>query len=606
MGVDNYLKRYEQIDLKYNIKKLWSFLRKYKLLFFGLIFLIFLKEFISFLDNFIFKYLIDKGGQFLDQLITVDIFKKIILFSVLAYFGISMINTVIWYFVVRSVNILDSKLMSDIERKSFWHILTLSYRYHLNKKTGSIISQFTRGVNKVESFTDAFIFNFIPVSFKLLLSISVIFYFDITTAICLMIMVIVFIVVGIVITNKQKIPQNIANFREDTLKQNLSDVFLNIETVKYFAQEKRTSNYFSKLSSRLKKARQKFWHYFSLHAAIQTFVLGLGISAIFYFSFTSFMNGALTLGTITLIYAAVWKLIPQLFGLIHGYRQFIRSSVDVDALFKMFKEENEVKDLSNAKKIEVSEGEIEYQNVCFSYPKQYKSNVKNYAINNMNLKVKKDTKVALVGPSGGGKSTVVKLLYRLFDLDEGKIFIDGQDVSKVTQESLRQSMSIVPQEPILFDNTIWFNISYGNPKASKKEIWKAIKFAQLDKFIERLPKKEKTIVGERGVKLSGGEKQRVSIARALLANKRILVLDEATSALDSETEKEIQRDLEKLMKGRTSIVIAHRLSTIMKADVIVVLKEGQIIEVGSHKELTNKHGGLYRRLWGLQQGGELD
>ena len=178
-------------------------------------------------------------------------------------------------------------------------------------------------------------------------------------------------------------------------------------------------------------------------------------------------------------------------------------------------------------------------------------------------------------------------------------------MSTVTQESLHNSMSVVPQEPLLFDNTIWFNIAYANPQASNRAIWKAIKFAQLDKFIARLPKKEKTIVGERGVKLSGGEKQRVSIARALLADKKILILDEATSALDSETEREIQNDLEKLMKGRTTIMIAHRLSTIMKADIIVVIQNGKIVETGTHKDLANKRGGLYKRLWDLQMGGEL-
>jgi len=218
---------------------------------------------------------------------------------------------------------------------------------------------------------------------------------------------------------------------------------------------------------------------------------------------------------------------------------------------------------------------------------------------------KKDQKVALVGPSGGGKTTVIKLLYRLFDIDEGKIIIDDQDISLVTQKSLRQSLSVVTQEPLLFDNTLYFNIAYANPTATKKQVWKAIRFAQLDKFIARLPYKENTVVGERGVKLSGGEKQRVSIARALLANKKILVLDEATSALDSETEKDIQKALVKLMNNRTSIIIAHRLSTIMKADIIVVMDKGKIVEVGSHKELANKRGGLYKRLWDLQQGGGL-
>jgi len=222
------------------------------------------------------------------------------------------------------------------------------------------------------------------------------------------------------------------------------------------------------------------------------------------------------------------------------------------------------------------------------------------------LEIKKNTKVALVGPSGGGKSTVVRLLYRLFDLDSGYISIDGQDISAVTQKSLRSSMSVVPQEPILFDNSIYFNIAYANPQASKNEVWQAIRFAKLDKLINSLPKKEKTIVGERGVKLSGGEKQRVSIARAILANKKILVLDEATSALDSETEREIQGYLQKLMEGRTTIIIAHRLSTVMKADKIVVIDEGKIVEQGSHRELTRKRSGLYKKLWELQQGCRFD
>jgi ATP-binding cassette, subfamily B, heavy metal transporter len=607
MRGDSYLKKYENIDLKYNLRVLWSFLKKYRSTFFWVILIIFAIEINSFIDNFVFKYLIDQAALFTAEQITAALFGKIIVYTVLFFLGLKLIGAYLWYLNINVVNKLESRLMNDIEKKSFWHIITLSYRFHINKKTGSIISQFTRGVNKVESFADAFIFNFVPVVFRMVLSVSVIFYFDAVTAICLIVMTLLFIIAGVYITNKQKLPQNITNYHEDNLKQNLSDVFTNIETVKYFAKEKSTLTYFSKLSAKLRDARYKFWNYFAIFSAIQTIILALGMSAIFYFSFNGFISGRLTMGSIILIYAAVWKLIPQLFGLIHGYRQFIRSSVDVDALFKMFKEKNEVRDARNAKKIDVKNANIEYENVSFAYPKKCKSGSKGcFAIQNLNLKIKKNTKVALVGPSGGGKSTVVKMLYRLFDLDNGKITIDGQDVSKVTQESLRDSMSVVPQEPILFDNTIWFNIAYANPKASRKDIWKAIKFAQLDKFIRRLPDKERTIVGERGVKLSGGEKQRVSIARALLADKKILVLDEATSALDSETEKEIQNDLAKLMKGRTTMIIAHRLSTIMKADIIVVLKGGKIIEQGTHKELTNQQGGLYRRLWMLQQGGELD
>lgn len=593
------LKKYE-VNTKYNLGIIWKYLMKYKALVIALFFIVILIEIIAFFDNFLFKFLIDKATDFSKGLVTQPEFIKFLLLMITIFFLLrGVCNGILWFVNIRLFNRLEGGFMNDLEKNSFWHVLNLSYRYHINKKTGSIISQFTRGVNKVESMLDAMYFNFFPVIVRIILSISVIVYFDFSTALALFIMILLFITFGIWLTNKQKNPQNITNYHEDILKQNLSDVFLNIETVKYFGKEKRTQSYFSNLSGKLKQARLTFWGYFSWYISIQSVIIIGGIAAIIYLSFSSFLEGKITLGSITLIYAAIWKLLPYLYGLMHGYRQFVMANVDVSALFEMFKEENEVKDILEAKPLKVSKGEIEYKNVYFSYPQ---NRGESFGINKFNLKIKHNSKVALMGPSGGGKSTVVKLLYRLFDLHKGRILIDGQDISLVSQESLRNSMSIVPQEPILFDNTIFFNIAYANPQASKDKVWKAIKFAQLDQLIKKLPLREKTIVGERGIKLSGGEKQRVSIARAILADKKILVLDEATSSLDSETEKEIQNDLEKLMKGRTTIMIAHRLSTIMKADVIIALKEGQIIETGTHKDLTKKKGGLYQRLWNLQQG----
>ncbi|MBT6774968.1 ABC transporter ATP-binding protein [Candidatus Woesearchaeota archaeon] len=600
------LKKYE-VNTKYNLKVLWSYLRKYKLLALVIILLALTLELTSFFDNFIFKFLIDKAADYSQGLVDIDGFISFLL-TILGLFVLvrGFMGAGLWYVRIKLFNRLEGKIMNDIEKSSFWHVLNLSYRYHLNKKTGSMISQFTRGVGKIEGLLDSIMFNFIGVFFRIVLSLGVIVYFDFTTALVLFIMIIAFITSGIIITNKQKKPQNEANYREDILKQNISDVYMNIETVKYFGKEKRTQSYFASLSNYLKSARLKFWDIFSYYIGIQSFIITLGTAFMFYFSFMGFVRGELTLGTITLIFSAVWKLVPQLFNFLHGYRHFIRCNVDVSALFETFKEKNEVVDVPNAKKIKVSDGKIDFENVYFTYPvnEQPQKNQRK-VIKDFNLKIKKNQKIALVGPSGGGKTTVIKLLYRLFDIDQGQISIDGQDVSTVTQESLHNSMSVVPQEPLLFDNTIWFNIAYANPQASNRAIWKAIKFAQLDKFIARLPKKEKTIVGERGVKLSGGEKQRVSIARALLADKKILILDEATSALDSETEREIQNDLEKLMKGRTTIMIAHRLSTIMKADIIVVIQNGKIVETGTHKDLANKRGGLYKRLWDLQMGGEL-
>ena len=281
----------------------------------------------------------------------------------------------------------------------------------------------------------------------------------------------------------------------------------------------------------------------------------------------------------------------------NGLRGYNRSIADFHDLFQYGKVENEIKDKPNAENLEIKQGEIEFKNIQFRYHERA-------FFNNFNLIVPKNKKVALVGYSGSGKSTIVNLLYRLYDLEKGEITIDGIDIKDVKQESLRSEMSIVPQECVLFDDTIYNNVLFSNPKASRKEVLQAIKFAQLDKVIANFPYNENTIVGERGVKLSGGEKQRVSIARAILANKKILVLDEATSSLDSKTEHEIQQDLQKLMQNRTSLIIAHRLSTIMNADFIVVLDKGKIVQQGTHSQLINKPG-TYRELWTLQKGGYL-
>ena len=309
------------------------------------------------------------------------------------------------------------------------------------------------------------------------------------------------------------------------------------------------------------------------------------------------LDGEITIGTVVFIYTIYGGVIMQMFNFAHGLRMFYRSMADLQDLFDYGKVENEVKDKKGSKALNVRKGEINFDHVNFNYGRRK-------IFSNFNLKIKENEKVALVGQSGCGKTTLIKLLYRLYDVDRGNILIDGKDIRDFKQETLRGELSIVPQECVLFDDTIYNNIAFSNPKASRREVMRAIKFAQLDKIIRFFPDREKTVVGERGVKLSGGEKQRVSIARAILANKKILVLDEATSALDSETEHEIQRDLVKLMKGRTSIIIAHRLSTIMHSDRIVVMKKGKIIEQGKHKDLLRKRGEYYR-LWNLQKGGYI-
>ena len=286
-----------------------------------------------------------------------------------------------------------------------------------------------------------------------------------------------------------------------------------------------------------------------------------------------------------------------MFGFVHGLRGFYRSMADFQDLFYYGKLSNNIKDKPSAKNLKIEKGTLEFKDVHFYYGKRK-------LFQDFNLKIRENEKVAFVGHSGCGKTTLVKLLNRFYDVNSGEILIDGKNINDFKQDSIRSETGIVPQECVLFDDTIYNNIRFADPGASRKEVLSAIRFAQLDEIIANFPDKEKTIVGERGVKLSGGEKQRVSIARAILADKKILLLDEATSALDSETEYEIQKDLQKLLRGRTSIIIAHRLSTIMNADRIVVLKRGKIIQMGKHNDLIREDG-EYKKLWNLQKGGYI-
>lgn len=332
-------------------------------------------------------------------------------------------------------------------------------------------------------------------------------------------------------------------------------------------------------------------------SSVQRFIIGIGTFFVILFPLINFLNGQMTLGTLTFIYTIYIGLLGPMISFVHGIRGYYRSMADFQELFEYGKVQKEILDKPNAKKLEIKKGEIEFKEISFNYGKRK-------IFDGFNLKIPANKKVALVGHSGCGKTTLIRLLYRFYDIDKGQILIDKKDIREVKQESLRGEMSMVPQECILFDDTIYNNIAFSNPKASKKEVMKAIKFAQLGRIIKEFPNKENTIVGERGVKLSGGEKQRVSIARAILANKKILVLDEATSSLDSQTEYEIQKDLGKLMEGRTSIIIAHRLSTIMHADKIVVLKKGKIVQMGTHRQLINQQG-EYKKLWNLQKGGYI-
>ena len=589
----------KKINYKKGLKEYWSFLSKYKTSFIILLIAITIIEIINLIPKFLFMHIIDNGTLFTSGNITKDAFIQIALIVLYIFISISILKIAIkWYKEILLIK-LESGIIFDIKEKYFNHIISLDQDFHTSHKTGSMISRLSRGSGAIEGLTDVIIFNFTPLIVQVIIIGASLAYFSFVPAIIITITSLVFISYSILMQQYQKRDKVIYNNTQDIEKGNMADFFTNIESIKYFGKDKVITNKYKELSLNTKQKLTTFWKWHKILDSGQTFILTIGTILVVYFPIIEFLNGRITIGAITLIYTAYVGLLGALYGFVWGIRGYYRSMTDLEDLLYYKKYTNSIKDKTNAKNLKIQKGKIELTNINFEYPKGEQKIFKNF-----NLTIPAGKKIALVGQSGCGKSTIIKLLYRFYDINSGEIKIDNEDIKNFKQDSLRNEMAIVSQEPILFDDTIYNNIKFSNPNATNLEVKKSIQFAQLDKVIKNLPKKEHTIVGERGVKLSGGQKQRVSIARAILANKKILLLDEATSALDSETEFEIQKDLESLMKNRTSIIIAHRLSTIMNADKIIVMKEGKIEQSGTHRELITE-GGEYAKLWEFQKGGYI-
>ncbi len=590
-------KKTNTIDTKYNLALYWNILKQYKSIFLFLTLIILAIEAINLTDKFLFKLIIDNGTQFLANQISVKQLTHLFLIIALIFLSLIAAKALLKWLQIHLVNILDASLIADVKRKFFNHIVTLSYHFHTSHRTGSLISRLVRGGRAIENMTDAIIFQFAPLIFQLLIISLSLLYFDKLSALILTATILLFIIYSYILQTIQQKYNIIANDAEDLEKAHISDFFTNIDSIKYFGKEQKIIHLFHNISENTKQKYMTFWNYYRWLEAGQALIIGLGTFSLLYFPLRSFLTNAISLGTITFIYATYIGIIPYIWSFIRGMREYYKNMADFESLFQYYKIKNEIKDAPNAPPLKITNGRVEFKNVTFGYHSKP-------LFEKFNFIVEKNKKIALVGHSGSGKTTLIKLLYRLYDLNNGAIYIDNTNIKTIPQESLRSELSIVPQECILFDDTIYNNISFSNPQATPKQVFQAIKFAQLDTLINNLPLKENTIVGERGIKLSGGEKQRVSIARALLANKKILILDEATSSLDSKTEHQIQTALQKLMKQRTTIIIAHRLSTIMTADKIVVLDKGRIVQQGTHSQLIKKSG-TYKELWNLQKGGYI-
>jgi ATP-binding cassette subfamily B protein len=589
---------YKKVDFKKNLRKYWLIVRPYRWLAIGIILLATFYEVLHLIEKYLFKVILDNGTTYLEGTLERSAFIHILLIVAAVYIGLLFFKLVDHWFRIGMTNILESKMIFDLKKKFFDHIVSLAHSFHTTHKTGSLISKLNRGAGALERLTDFIIFNVAPVLLQIVIVSISLFTMEWTSAVLLLVTSATFITYGFIIAEVQKKAHAEANYAEDVEKGNISDIFTNIDSIKYYGKEKLIKERYARLAEDTRIKRLNFWNYGKLFSVGISLIVGIGTFFIFYLPLLRFLDGEITIGTLAFIYSVYIGIIGPLWGFVHSLRGFYIALGDFDALFKYEEIKNDIVDKEKAENLLVKEGKIDFKNVSFKY---HSKNV----ISNLSLNIKPGERVALVGHSGSGKTTLVKLLYRLYDVDKGQILIDNKNIKEFKQESLRSELSIVPQECILFDDTIYNNILFSKPNASREEVMQAIKSAQLEKFVANLPKKENTIVGERGVKLSGGEKQRVSIARAILADKKILVLDEATSSLDSKTEWEIQKALKKLMENRTSIIIAHRLSTIMHADKIVVMDKGRIVQEGKHRDLIEEKGN-YKELWNLQKGGYIE
>ena len=494
---------------------------------------------------------------------------------------------------------VTERAMRRVGLSVFNHLHRLDLDFHLNRQTGGLSRDMERGVSGISFVMRFMIFNIIPTLLELVFVVVILLVnYGFSFATVIIVAVVCYVAYSIKATQWRTQYVRQANVADSKSNSRAIDSLLNYETVKYFGNEQYEANRYDIELEKWEQAKRKNrLSLFTLNGG-QAFIIAIAMTAMMSLAALQVIDGTMTLGDFVLINAFTMQIFMPLNFLGFVYREIRGSLANIEQMFSLLAKETKVKDSDNAYPLVTSQGEISFENVSFHYHSERQ------ILNNVSFKVKAGQKVAVVGASGGGKSTLVKLLFRFYDATEGKILIDGHDIKQVTQQSLRQAIGIVPQDTVLFNDTIIENIRYGCTQASIEQVNHAIDLAHLRDFINSLPDGENTMVGERGLKLSGGEKQRVAIARTILKKPAILVFDEATSSLDSYSEQQIIGAINEVARGNTSLVIAHRLSTIVDADVILVMKQGQIVEQGSHQQLLQRQG-EYAALWQLQQNKEF-
>ena len=486
------------------------------------------------------------------------------------------------------------RALRSLALETFEHIHALSLRYHISRKTGGLSRVIERGVKGVDFLLRFMLFSIIPLIIELTLVAIILFLvFDIWYLVVVVTTITLYIWFTFTVAEWRVKIRKEMNKQDTEANQKAIDSLLNFETVKYFNAEKVEAARYDESMKQYEAAALKTSYSLSFLNVGQAFLITGGLVAVMIMAAIGVQNGSLTVGDFVMVNAYMIQITMPLNFLGTVYREIRQALVDMSEMFELLAQAPDVIDSKNAYDLCVTEGRVDFKNISFGYERN------RVILKNFNLSVKSGQNVAIVGTSGSGKSTIGRLMFRFYDINEGELLVDGNNIKDVTQSSLHSQIGIIPQDTVLFNDTIYYNIAYGNLNADEDSVIAAAKSAKIHNFISNLPDGYKTTVGERGLKLSGGEKQRVGIARTLLKNPPILLLDEATSSLDTETENDIQENLYAMLKERTVISIAHRLSTIANNDLIVVLEHGEIVESGSHKELLAMKG-RYSKMWSNQ------
>ena len=483
--------------------------------------------------------------------------------------------------------------------QAFRHLHKLSLKFHLDRQTGGMTRAVERGAKGVEFLLTMATFEILPLIVEVFfVSIVLWILFGAPYAIITFVAVVLYAIFTMRVTEWRMAFRRQMNDADESAATKAVDSLLNYETVKYFNNEENEAQRYDEAMRRYEDAAVRSRTSLAAVNIGQGAIIGLGLVLVMGFAGWDIQNGNMSVGDFVAVNTYLLQLYLPLNFLGYVYREVRQSLIDLERMLGLIEEEPDIKDIDNAPALRLSKGEVTFEDVHFAYRDRP-------ILKGVSFSVPAGKRVAIVGPSGAGKSTLSRLLFRFYDPQIGRILIDGQDISQVRQDTVRAAIGVVPQDTVMFNATVGYNIGYGHFGADQNAIEKAAKFASIDKFIDQLPDKYESLVGERGLKLSGGEKQRVAIARAILKQPTIFLFDEATSALDSRTEKDIQKSLNDVSKSQTTLVIAHRLSTIVDADEILVMNDGVVAERGSHRELLAQNG-LYALMWARQSDGFID